>query len=203
MHQARHTHRSHLPRILVALAAALALCCLIVLPGCGPDDAAGSAAGSEPADAAIAAGSSADSGAAGAEADDAADTGSAAATAAVDRGTAYYDVEHVVLYLDAYGELPPQYITSDEARDLGWEGGAVEPYQPGAAIGGNHFGNYEGILPQGDYHECDIDTQGARRGAKRLVWSVDGHYYYTEDHYASFVEVIPDGDTVTYGETFD
>ena len=68
MHQARHTHRSHLPRIFVALAAALALCCLVVLPGCGPDDAAGSAAGSEPADAAIAAGSSADSGAAGAAA---------------------------------------------------------------------------------------------------------------------------------------
>lgn len=202
MHQARHTHRSHLPRILVALAAALALCCLIVLPGCGPDGATGSAAGSATEDAAIAAGGSADSDAAGTETDDAADTGATTA-AAVDRETAYYDVEHVVLYLDAYGELPPQYITSDEARDLGWEGGAVDPYQPGAAIGGNHFGNYEGILPEGDYHECDIDTQGTRRGAKRLVWSTDGHYYYTEDHYVSFVEVIPDGGTVAYGETFD
>ena len=127
----------------------------------------------------------------------------AEASPAVDRETVYYDVEHVVLYLDAYGELPPNYLTSDEARNLGWEGGPVDPYRKDGAIGGDHFGNYEGLLPDGDYHECDIDTHGTRRGAKRLVWSTDGHYYYTEDHYASFVEVIPDGDSVTYGDTFD
>ena len=38
-------------------------------------------------------------------------------------GGYYYDVENVVLYLTAYGELPPNYITKDEARDLGWNGG--------------------------------------------------------------------------------
>ena len=60
-------------------------------------------------------------------------------------------------------------------------------------IGGDRFGNYEGTLPEGEYHECDIDTLGAdRRGAKRLVYSDDGRIYYTEDHYESF--------TLLYGE---
>ena len=44
----------------------------------------------------------------------------------------YYDAEHVVLYLDAYGHLPENYITKSDARALGWEGGSVEAYQAGA-----------------------------------------------------------------------
>ena len=46
----------------------------------------------------------------------------------------YYDAEHVVLYLDAYGHLPDNYMTKEEARVLGWEGGSVEAYQAGTAI---------------------------------------------------------------------
>ena len=45
----------------------------------------------------------------------------------------YYDAEHVVLYLDTYGHLPDNYMTKEEARALGWEGGSVEAYQAGAA----------------------------------------------------------------------
>lgn len=108
-------------------------------------------------------------------------------------GKYYYDVENVVLYLDAYGELPPNYITKNEARDLGWEGGSVEDYLEGAAIGGDRFGNYEGLLPEVDgrtYTECDIDTDGyPSRGSRRLVFSNDGLYFYTSDHYESFDEV--------------
>ena len=126
-----------------------------------------------------------------------------AAKASIAADGEYTGRDQVANYLRTYRRLPRNFITKAQARSLGWQGGPLERYAPGKSIGGDHFGNYEGILPQGDYHECDIDTQGARRGAKRLVWSVDGHYYYTEDHYASFVEVIPDGDTVTYGETFD
>ena len=103
----------------------------------------------------------------------------------------YYDVDHVVLYLDTYGHLPENYITKDEARALGWEGGSVENYLDGAAIGGDRFGNYEGLLPDApgrEYHECDIDTLHAvSRGAKRIVYSNDGLIYYTEDHYESFI----------------
>ena len=55
-------------------------------------------------------------------------------------------------------------------------------------IGGDRFGNYEGLLPEDrDYLECDIDTLGAKsRGAKRIVFSNDGLIYYTDDHYESF-----------------
>ena len=55
-------------------------------------------------------------------------------------------------------------------------------------IGGDRFGNYEGLLPEDrDYLECDIDTLGAKeRGAKRIVFSEDGLIFYTDDHYESF-----------------
>ena len=109
------------------------------------------------------------------------------------QGYSYYDLDNVVLYLYLYEELPDNYITKSEAKKLGWEGGSVEKYQEGAAIGGDRFGNKEGLLPEADgrtYTECDIDTDGEdSRGAKRLVFSSDGLYFYTEDHYESFEEV--------------
>ena len=100
------------------------------------------------------------------------------------------DEDGVALYLHTYGHLPSNFITKKEAEKLGWSGGSLEPYAPGKCIGGSHFGNYEGILPEKDgrsYTECDIDTLGAdKRGAKRIVFSNDGLIYYTEDHYETF-----------------
>ena len=108
-------------------------------------------------------------------------------------GNYYYDLTNVVLYLEVYDELPPNYITKSEARALGWEGGSVEEYKEGAAIGGDSFGNREGLLPEADgrsYTECDIDTDGyGSRGSRRLVFSDDGLYFYTADHYETFSEV--------------
>lgn len=102
----------------------------------------------------------------------------------------YTSKEDVALYIHLYGHLPSNFITKKEAENLGWNGGSLEPFAPGKCIGGNHFGNYEGLLPQKagrSYTECDIDTLGAaRRGAKRIVFSNDGLIYYTEDHYNSF-----------------
>ena len=111
-------------------------------------------------------------------------------TDTVGEHTYYYDVDHVVLYLDTYGHLPGNFITKKEAQALGWSGGSLEPYAPGKCIGGSHFGNYEGLLPEAEgrsYTECDIDTLGAgSRGTKRIVFSNDGLIYYTGDHYESF-----------------
>ena len=108
----------------------------------------------------------------------------------------YYSKEDVALYIYTYGKLPENFITKNEARDLGWEGGSVEHYKKGAAIGGDKFGNYEGLLPKKSgrkYYECDIDTNGKNsRGAKRIIFSNDGLIYYTDDHYESF--------TMLYGE---
>ena len=118
-------------------------------------------------------------------------------------GNNYYDVANVVLYLEVYNELPPNYITKSEAQALGWEGGSVEKYKEGAAIGGDTFGNREGLLPAADgrkYTECDIDTHGySSRGSRRLVFSNDGLYFYTSNHYESFSEVtVTENDEVIW-----
>jgi len=110
--------------------------------------------------------------------------------AAIDEDGSYTTKEDVALYLYTYGRLPDNFITKDEARSLGWEGGGLEDFAPGKCIGGDRFGNYEGLLPKEkgrSYTECDIDTLGAdSRGAKRIVFSNDGLIYYTADHYESF-----------------
>ncbi|MBO4769654.1 MAG: ribonuclease [Clostridia bacterium] len=102
----------------------------------------------------------------------------------------YDSKEEVALYIHLYGHLPSNYVTKTEARDKGWEGGGLDAYYPGCSIGGDKFGNSEGLLPKKkgrQYYECDIDTAGkSSRGAKRIVFSNDGLVYYTEDHYESF-----------------
>ena len=100
----------------------------------------------------------------------------------------YTSKEEVALYIHLYGELPMNFMTKKHAKALGWEGGSLEPVAPGMSIGGDYFGNYEGLLPEDrEYTECDIDTLGKdNRGAKRIVFSDDGLIYYTEDHYKTF-----------------
>ena len=102
----------------------------------------------------------------------------------------YTSKEDVVLFIHTYGRLPDNFITKKNAQNLGWPGGSLEPYAPGKCIGGDRFGNYEGLLPSKEgrtYQECDIDTLGAdSRGAKRIVFSNDGLIYYTADHYQTF-----------------
>lgn len=106
----------------------------------------------------------------------------------IDENGTYTSKDDVALYIHTYGHLPSNFITKNEARELGWEGGSVEDYAPGCSIGGDRFGNYEGLLPEGKkYTECDIDTLGrSSRGAKRIVFSNDGCIYYTDDHYETF-----------------
>ncbi len=105
----------------------------------------------------------------------------------------YTSKEDVALYLHQYGELPQNFMTKKDAKKLGWSGGGLDDYAYGYCIGGDRYGNYEGLLPDGNYHECDIDTlHKKKRGAKRIVYSDDGRIYYTDDHYASF--------TLLYGE---
>lgn len=123
------------------------------------------------------------------------DTAEENTEAAIDESGWYYSKDEVALYIHTYQKLPGNYITKKEAQALGWEGGAVESYAPGKVIGGDRFGNYEGLLPEKkgrSYTECDIDTKGKSRGAKRIVFSDDGQIYYTDDHYESF--------TLLYGE---
>ncbi len=112
---------------------------------------------------------------------------------AIDKNGQYTSKDDVALYIHTYGTLPSNFITKKAAQALGWEGGSLEPYAKGKSIGGDTFGNYEGLLPKAKgrtYKECDIDTKGAKsRGAKRIVFSNDGLIYYTDDHYESFTQL--------------
>jgi ribonuclease T1 len=55
------------------------------------------------------------------------------------------------------------------------------------------FGNYERLLPQrnrGYYHEYTVPTPGARnRGARRIIAGANAEYYYSDDHYRSFMRI--------------
>ena len=82
----------------------------------------------------------------------------------------------------AVHELPP------EARQtlLLIKQGGPFPY----GKDGSTFGNYEKPLPprpRGHYREYTVPTPGAKnRGARRIVASRDGTYFYTANHYRSF-----------------
>lgn len=110
---------------------------------------------------------------------------------AIDKDGTYTSKEEVAAYLNEYGHLPSNFITKKQAKKLGWVSseGNLGKVAPGKSIGGDYFGNYEGNLPEAkgrDYYECDIDSTGKYRGAKRIVYSNDGLIYYTEDHYETF-----------------
>ena len=111
--------------------------------------------------------------------------------AAISENGAYSSKDEVAEYLHEFGHLPPNYLTKKEAQDLGWVAskGNLWEVAPGKSIGGDRFGNREGLLPEAPgrkYYECDIDFDGSYRGAKRIIFSDDGLIYYTDDHYESF-----------------
>ena len=111
---------------------------------------------------------------------------------AIDPDGWYYSTEDVALYLYTYGELPENFITKKEAQSMGWDNkkGNLWEVADGMCIGGDHFGNYEGLLPEEDeYTECDVNYEGGYRGAERIIFSDDGDIYYTGDHYKSFEQL--------------
>ena len=112
----------------------------------------------------------------------------------VDEDGTYTSKDEVAAYIHAYGHLPSNFITKKEAKALGWVSnqGNLGEVAPGKSIGGDYFGNYEGQLPEKkgrSYYECDIDSTGGYRGAKRIIFSSDGLIFYTEDHYNTFEQL--------------
>ena len=91
-----------------------------------------------------------------------------------------------------HARLSEKFIAKREAQRLGW-GPGVDlwriPALKGKSIGGDRFGNYEKRLPNADWREADLDYQGGRRGAKRLLFSANGLRRITVDHYQTFVEI--------------
>jgi ribonuclease T1 len=87
----------------------------------------------------------------------------------------------------ALTELPDE---AQQTYDLIIDGGPF-PYRQDDQV----FGNREGLLPDeeyGWYREYTIPTPGSSdRGAQRFVVSEDDIFFYTDDHYDSFSEVLP------------
>lgn len=101
---------------------------------------------------------------------------------------AYYDRDDVALYIHTYNDLPPNYITKDQADDMNWS-----PQDREYVVGGDRFGNREGLLPRAQgrqYYEADVQAGYTdHRGPERIVYSNDGLIFYTDDHYDSFSQL--------------
>ena len=106
----------------------------------------------------------------------------------IDKDGEYTTATDVAEYINTYHKLPSNYVKKWEAKAKGWNKGE-DPSDYGIMIGGNKWNNSEGLLPNDDYHECDVDYDGNGRGPNRLIYTKDGTVYYTNDHYESFTQL--------------
>jgi ribonuclease T1 len=93
----------------------------------------------------------------------------------------------------AVADLPPE--AHEVIEDIEAGGPYEYPRNDGVT-----FGNREGLLPDEDsgyYREFTVETPGVNhRGARRIVTGGPDerdpqHWYYTDDHYESFCEFVP------------
>ncbi|GGG65443.1 ribonuclease domain-containing protein [Paenibacillus radicis (ex Gao et al. 2016)] len=101
-------------------------------------------------------------------------------------------------YIRQHHKLPDNFITKKEAEQLGWVAskGNLNQVAPGKSIGGDRFGNREGLLPKEKnriWYEADINYKKGTRGADRILYSNDGLIYMTTDHYKSFTDITKKG----------
>ena len=113
---------------------------------------------------------------------------------ALDKDGSYTSKEDVAAYLHQFGQLPGNYLTRSQAKELGWSNKKDNLAQaaPGRTIGGDVFQNREKKLPDAKgrtWYECDINTADGKRGKERLVYSSDGLIYYTGDNYKTFTQL--------------
>lgn len=106
----------------------------------------------------------------------------------IDEDGEYTTAADVAEYIHTYHKLPSNYVKKWEAKAKGWNKGE-DPSNYGIMIGGNKWNNSEGLLPDGDYRECDVDYDGNGRGPNRLIFTKDGTVFYTNDHYESFTQL--------------
>ena len=116
---------------------------------------------------------------------------------AVEESGLYTTKDSVAAYLCKFDKLPANYVGKNEGKKLyesetgntfgKWN---FNPWKTiGVMIGGDKFGNNEGLLPEGSYHEADVDYSAKNRGTKRLIYQPDCVIYYTADHYETFTQL--------------
>ena len=116
---------------------------------------------------------------------------------AVEESGLYTTKDSVAAYLCKFDKLPGNYVGKNEGKKLyesktgnTFEKWNFNPWTTiGVMIGGDIFGNNEGLLPEGSYHEADVDYFDESRGNKRLVYASDCVIYYTSSHYKSFTQL--------------
>lgn len=113
---------------------------------------------------------------------------------AVEESGLYTTKDSVAAYLCKFDKLPGNYVGKDEGISL-YESKTGNTFSKwnfnpwttlGVMIGGDVFENREGLLPNGSYHEADVDYSAKNRGTKRLIYQSDCIIYYTADHYETF-----------------
>ena len=72
------------------------------------------------------------------------------------------EAQRIADYFFEHGELPDNFITKKQAQVKGRK-----------------------------YYEADCFYRGGKRNAYRIIYSTDGHVWYTGDHYETFVELFP------------
>ena len=116
---------------------------------------------------------------------------------AVEESGLYTTKDSVAAYLCKFDKLPANYVGKNEGKKL-YESKTGNTFDEwnfnpwttiGVMIGGDIFGNNEGLLPEGSYHEADVDYFDESRGNKRLVYASDCVIYYTSSHYKSFTQL--------------
>ena len=120
---------------------------------------------------------------------------------AVQESGKYTTRDSVAAYLCKFDKLPSNYVSKNEGQNL-YESQTGKTFEKwnfnpwttiGVMIGGDKFNNYasnasnyHATLPEGSYHEADVEYSARNRGSKRLVYQSDCIIYYTADHYETF-----------------
>lgn len=100
------------------------------------------------------------------------------------------------VYLFYYGKLPNYYVSKEAAEAAGWKkhGKNVSDVMPGKMIGGSEFKNNTGKLPSAPgriWYEADINYTNGKRNRQRILYSNDGLFFVTYDHYHTFYNITP------------
>lgn len=118
---------------------------------------------------------------------------------AVSESGIYTTRDSVAAYLCKFGKLPDNYVDKNTGIKLYEDKGNTfskwnfNPWTTlGVMIGGDVFNNfayannYHENLPEGNYHEADVEYSAKNRGTRRLVYQSDCVIYYTADHYETY-----------------
>ena len=123
---------------------------------------------------------------------------------AVEESGRYTTKDSVAAYLCKFDKLPANYVGKNEGKKLyesetgnTFEKWNFNPWTTiSVMIGGDNFDNFSSNpenfhekLPEGSYHEADVDYSAKNRGTKRLVYQPDCVIYYTSDHYETFTRL--------------